>query len=113
MLQCWSPAFQISQATCSEQVEKQRASWVQLHAELLAATPGTSITLDDLTWALQCVRSRAFSGPYGGADTVKFAFTCHPVYLRWLSGKNVHPRNSGNLFYKCSAHGEMCGLSCC
>ena len=50
-------------------MEKQRASWAQLHAELVAATPGTSITLDDLTWALQCVRSRAFSGPYGGADT--------------------------------------------
>ena len=60
------------------QVEKQRASWAQLHSELVAATPETSITLDDLTWALQCVRSRAFSGPYGGADAQGLASGLRP-----------------------------------
>lgn len=68
LLPSGSPASGPRQNSCSAQVEKQRASWAQLHAELVAAMPVTSITLDDLTWALQCVRSRAFSGPYGGAD---------------------------------------------
>ena len=68
LLPSGNPASGPLSSSCSVQVEKQRASWAQLHSELVAATPETSITLDDLTWALQCVRSRAFSGPYGGAD---------------------------------------------
>ena len=52
------------------QVEVQRTAWTQLHAEFAAATPASSVSAADLTWALQCVRSRAFSGPYGGVPSV-------------------------------------------
>lgn len=44
-----------------------RASLKRLHAALAASSPGTPVTESDLMWALQAVRSRAFSGPYAGA----------------------------------------------
>ncbi len=49
------------------QVGKMKAGLKQLHADLAASTPGTPVTEADLTWAIQAVRSRAFSGPYAGA----------------------------------------------
>ncbi|KAK9917592.1 hypothetical protein WJX75_006163 [Coccomyxa subellipsoidea] len=49
-----------------KEVAAQRAGLKKLHAELAAATPGTPISEQDLMWALQAVRSRAFSGPYAG-----------------------------------------------
>lgn len=51
------------------QVAAQREGLKRLHAELAESTPGTPITEQDLIWALQAVRSRAFSGPYAGAHT--------------------------------------------
>ena len=47
----------------------------QLHADLAASTPGTPVTEADLTWAIQAVRSRAFSGPYAG-ETFFLAANC-------------------------------------
>lgn len=49
------------------QVRSQKEGLMRLAAEVRAATPGTSVTEEDLAWALQAVRSRAFSGPYAGA----------------------------------------------
>lgn len=43
-----------------------KAGLKQVHADLAASTPGTPVTEADLTWAIQAVRSRAFSGPYAG-----------------------------------------------
>ena len=45
-----------------EAVEKQRAEWAALARELRSATAGPSEA--ELYWAMSCVRSRAFSGPY-------------------------------------------------
>ena len=39
----------------------------KLMAGLRASTPRTPVTEEDMGWALQAVRSRAFSGPYAGA----------------------------------------------
>ncbi len=48
-------------------MRRQKEGLVRLFSELSAVTPGTSVTEADLAWALQAVRSRAFSGPYAGA----------------------------------------------
>ena len=61
---------QLAEMQRVRQVEAQRTAWTQLHAEFAAATPASSVSVADLTWALQCVRSRAFSGPYGGVPSV-------------------------------------------
>ena len=52
------------------QVRRQKEGLARLASELRAATPGTSVTEADLAWALQAVRSRAFSGPYAGAHAM-------------------------------------------
>ncbi|CAL5224402.1 g7084 [Coccomyxa viridis] len=49
-----------------QEVTKMKAGLKQVHADLAASTPGTPVTEADLTWAIQAVRSRAFSGPYAG-----------------------------------------------
>ncbi|BDA48434.1 probable actin-histidine N-methyltransferase [Coccomyxa sp. Obi] len=49
-----------------QEVAAQREGLKKLHAELAESTPGTPISEQDLIWALQAVRSRAFSGPYAG-----------------------------------------------
>lgn len=49
------------------QVEQQQEQWAALHAELAAACPACRVTAEQLTWALECVFSRAFSGPYSGS----------------------------------------------
>ena len=49
-----------------------KAALQRLHADLTASAPGTPITEADLTWALQAVRSRAFSGPYAGDHTYPY-----------------------------------------
>ena len=53
------------------QAQRMKAALQKLHADLASSAPGTPVTEADLTWALQAVRSRAFSGPYAGR------FTCH------------------------------------
>ena len=58
-------------------MEAQRVAWAKLHADFMAATPGSHVSLEDLTWALQCVRSRAFSGPYGGERSARCCLGVH------------------------------------
>jgi hypothetical protein len=53
----------------SVQIEVQRRALKRLLEELKEATPSTPITEQDLIWALQAVRSRAFSGPYAGSKS--------------------------------------------
>ena len=48
------------------QAQRMKAALQKLHADLAASAPSTPVTEADLTWALQAVRSRAFSGPYAG-----------------------------------------------
>ena len=54
------------------QVRRMKAGLKQLHADLAASTLDTPVTEADLTWAIQAVRSRAFSGPYAGEMRVDF-----------------------------------------
>ncbi|KAK9803994.1 hypothetical protein WJX72_011353 [[Myrmecia] bisecta] len=50
------------------EVAEQRRAWQAASDELESATPGSSISRDELFWALSCVRSRCFSGPYTGSS---------------------------------------------
>ena len=47
------------------EIKKQRATWSELCQDV-ASAGGESISQEDLLWAMQAVRSRAFSGPYSG-----------------------------------------------
>lgn len=49
-------------------VHKQRDDWADIHSRLASSTPGTPVTREDLYWAIENVRSRAFSGPYTGGS---------------------------------------------
>ena len=50
------------------QVTDQRQAWKGYYQGWQDAHPGTSIAEPDFLWALECVRSRAFSGPWSGAS---------------------------------------------
>ena len=63
------------------QVRKMKAGLKQLHADLVASTPSTPVTEADLTWAIQAVRSRAFSGPYAGENLSGIVFSGRPCEL--------------------------------
>ena len=45
---------------------QQERRWKQLHAALVECSPRCGVGADDFTWAMECVYSRAFSGPYSG-----------------------------------------------
>ena len=55
-------------APLAEDVRAQRSSWSEAFAAYRAACPRSPIAGDEQSWdwALSCVRSRAFSGPYAG-----------------------------------------------
>ena len=53
------------------QAQRMKAALQKLHADLAVSAPSTPVTEADLTWALQAVRSRAFSGPYAGELTCR------------------------------------------
>ena len=48
-----------------EEIGKQKAAWNELY-EQAASASSKRILRKDLIWAMQAVRSRAFSGPYSG-----------------------------------------------
>ncbi len=50
------------------QVKEQRQQWQELWSGFKRQHPDTKLTHARLMWALQCVRSRAFSGPFPGKD---------------------------------------------
>ena len=50
-----------------EQIKKQTSHWTALYETFQKeARCNVDIGKDEFFWALQAVRSRAFSGPYGG-----------------------------------------------
>lgn len=49
------------------EVEQQERQWKQLYTDLMAASPQCGVSREELTWAMECVLSRAFSGPYSGS----------------------------------------------
>ena len=51
----------------SMQVTDQRKAWNGYYHDWQDAHPGTPVAESDFVWALECVRSRAFSGPWSGA----------------------------------------------
>ena len=48
------------------QVQQQQQSWHQYYNNVQKASSGSAVDEAELVWALECVRSRAFSGPYSG-----------------------------------------------
>ena len=50
------------------QVSDQRKAWKGYYQGWQGAHPGTAIADPEFVWALECVRSRAFSGPWSGAS---------------------------------------------
>lgn len=50
------------------EVDNQRRQWSALHQQLSDTCPSCKVTLEQLTWALEAVFSRAFSGPYTGSS---------------------------------------------
>ncbi|KAL3142083.1 hypothetical protein ABBQ32_004708 [Trebouxia sp. C0010 RCD-2024] len=64
-----------------QQVQQQKESWHQYYKSVQAATSGQSMTEAELTWALECVRSRAFSGPYSGPPIKERAKAVVPFLL--------------------------------
>jgi hypothetical protein len=60
----------IANTRLRRKVQEQRVKWEGWHAGLLAAKPDCPITKDELFWALSCVGSRTFEGPYVGS-TIK------------------------------------------
>ncbi|CAK0785563.1 hypothetical protein CVIRNUC_008773 [Coccomyxa viridis] len=53
-------------SSLQQEAQRMKAALQKLHADLAVSAPSTPVTDSDLTWALQAVRSRAFSGPYAG-----------------------------------------------
>ena len=51
----------------SLQVEEQQRKWPRFHIDLVATSPQFDASAEDLVWAMECVLSRVFSGPYSGA----------------------------------------------
>ena len=53
-----------------EEIEKQRASWFNLYEKYAAArsSPASVVSRDEFIHAIECVRSRTFSGPYEGSN---------------------------------------------
>lgn len=47
-------------------VRKQRRAWDHFCTEFLRVHPTAPVSHSELIWAMQAVRSRAFSGPYSG-----------------------------------------------
>lgn len=75
-----------------EEVGKQRQTWATLYKTVATATQGR-IQQKDLFWAMQAVRSRAFSGPFSGASSlIDVRRPCWLIPLecqancRWLVG---------------------------
>lgn len=63
-----------------QEIRKQRAHWNELYTSVLSAS-SQKIKQEDLIWAMQAVRSRAFSGPYSGGLHRSLSDPCHSFLL--------------------------------
>ncbi|CAD7703203.1 unnamed protein product [Ostreobium quekettii] len=75
---CWSPeeVAMMQYPPMAEAVREQEAQWDGLYASVAAAKMGIPVGREDFMWALACVRSRCFSGPFIGStlgDRLKVA----------------------------------------
>ena len=63
----WSEAevAQLHYPHLQQEIRKQKATWSELYEDVASAS-SKRICREDLLWAMQAVRSRAFSGPYSG-----------------------------------------------
>ncbi len=64
------------------QVQQQKQSWHDHYKNVQAASTDNPVGEDDLVWALECVRSRAFSGPYSGKSQATGLTAQTPVMAR-------------------------------
>jgi len=64
----WAPdeLGQLQYPHLEAQARAMGAAWGETHAELARTSPGAGVSRADLDWAIQCVQSRLFSGPYTG-----------------------------------------------
>ena len=65
------------------QVQQQKQSWHNHYKNVQAASTDNPMGEDDLVWALECVRSRAFSGPYSGKSQASDLIAQTPVMARY------------------------------
>ena len=66
------------------QVQQQQQSWHQHYKNVQAASKGEAVTEAELIWALECVRSRAFSGPYSGNTLDQRYWIMTSIQIRFL-----------------------------
>ena len=78
------------------QVQQQQQSWHQHYKNVQAASRGEAVSEAELTWALECVRSRAFSGPYSGAAIL----LCIGI-VAGLSNQNHNSKHAKSLHRMC------------
>lgn len=72
-----------------QQVQQQKQSWHNHYKNVQAASTDNPMGEDDLVWALECVRSRAFSGPYSGPPVKDRAKLVLPFVLAALAYTQV------------------------
>lgn len=64
---------------------QQERRWKQLHEALAECSPRCGVGADDFTWAMECVYSRAFSGPYSGLtraySLAEYSFDRFHIYV--------------------------------
>ena len=58
----------VDSLAASMQVTDQRKAWKEYYQGWQDSHPGTQVAEADFVWALECVRSRAFSGPWSGVS---------------------------------------------
>eukprot|EP00798_Chlamydomonas_sp_ICE-L_P025788 gene25788-11455_t len=87
-----------------KKVEEQRQDWAAYYAALQAGLqPGKEVAEDEFYWAMSCVRSRTFSGPYVGSTLkergpaprqgprVSPVLVCLPFCMNSSSAEGVSP----------------------
>ena len=58
----------LDSSAASMQVTDQRKAWKEYYQGWQDSHPSTLVAEADFVWALECVRSRAFSGPWSGVS---------------------------------------------
>ncbi|PRW57714.1 SET domain-containing [Chlorella sorokiniana] len=73
----WSEAelVELQYAPAINEIRQQQAAWRQQYDKFSAAVKQGKHSYEDFLWALENVRSRAFSGPYTGSSVVEKART--------------------------------------
>lgn len=66
----WTPSErdQLHSASLRAAIEEQAAQWNGYYTQLMASSPACGVSHADFTWAMSCVSSRTFTGPYIGSS---------------------------------------------